>query len=73
MNIIAGILRFYVDGFRNMTVGKKLWTIIIIKLAIIFGLLKIFFFPDYLSQKADNDDEKADAVRSELIDPSRNY
>jgi len=56
-----------------MTVGKKLWAIIVIKLAIIFGLLKIFFFPDYLDSLASNDREKADAVRTTLIDPIRNY
>ncbi|MDE5962177.1 MAG: DUF4492 domain-containing protein, partial [Duncaniella sp.] len=25
------VVRFYADGFRNMTVGKKLWLLIIIK------------------------------------------
>lgn len=39
------IVRFYVDGFRSMTIGRKLWTVIIIKLIVIFGVLKLFFFP----------------------------
>ena len=28
----------YVDGFRNMTVGRKLWLLIIIKLFIFFAV-----------------------------------
>lgn len=67
------IFDFYVDGFRNMTVGKKLWILILIKLFIIFGILKLFFFPDFLAQKADTDSEKAEIVRSALTEPSRNY
>ena len=32
----------YYDGFRSMTLGKKLWMIIIIKLFIMFAILKVF-------------------------------
>ena len=38
----------YADGFRNMTLGKTLWAVIFIKLFIIFVVLKIFFFPNFL-------------------------
>lgn len=38
------IVRFYWDGFRGMTWGKQLWILIIIKLIIIFGILRLFFF-----------------------------
>lgn len=38
------IVRFYWDGFRRMTWGKQLWILIIIKLIIIFGILRLFFF-----------------------------
>lgn len=43
--MIKKIWLFYVDGFRSMTVGKTLWIIIIIKVVIMFAVLKIFFFP----------------------------
>ncbi len=36
----------YVDGFRSMTLGRTLWLIILIKLFIMFAILRIFFFPD---------------------------
>ncbi len=39
------VFRFYVDGFRSMTVGKTLWAIILVKLFIMFAVLKLFFFP----------------------------
>ena len=66
-NLIAKIIYFYVNGFRYMKVRKKLWTIILIKLFVMFVLLKIFLFPDFLSSKSDNDEGKADYVRTELI------
>lgn len=56
----------YVDGFRGMTVGRKLWALIIIKLVLIFVVLKIFFFPDILATRYDTDAERAEAVRAAL-------
>lgn len=56
----------YVDGFRGMTVGRKLWALIIIKLVLIFVVLKIFFFPDILATRYDTDAERAEAVRVAL-------
>ncbi len=61
------IFRFYLDGFRSMTVGKKLWILILIKLFIIFFVFKLFFFPDILERDYDNDTERAEAVRSTLL------
>lgn len=62
------IFRFYLDGFRSMTVGKKLWILILIKLFIIFFIFKLFFFPDILKRDYDNDADRAEAVRSTLLD-----
>ena len=56
----------YVDGFRSMAVGRKLWALIIIKLAIMFLVFKLFFFPDLLKENYDTDAERAQAVRSAL-------
>jgi len=56
------IFMFYVDGFRSMTVGKTLWLIIGIKLLIMFAVLKLFFFPNFLKTNFDND-----AARSEYV------
>lgn len=59
----------YVDGFRSMTVGRKLWVLIIIKLILLFGVMKLFFFPDLLSRDYDNDADRAAAVRTALTSP----
>lgn len=61
------IFRFYRDGFRSMTIGRKLWLLILIKLFIIFFIFKIFFFPDILQRDYDNDKDRAAAVRSSLL------
>ena len=57
----------YYDGFRSMTLGKTLWLVIAIKLFIIFVVLKIFFFPNFLSSHADKGAE-ADFVATKLLD-----
>jgi hypothetical protein len=61
------VIMFYRDGFKSMTVGKTLWAIILIKLVVLFLILKIFFFPDILSRDYSTDEERADAVRTSLI------
>ena len=57
----------YVDGFRNMKLGKTLWAIILIKLFIMFFILKLFFFPDFLKNKA-VDGDKAGYVSTEMVE-----
>lgn len=66
-NTIQKIWRFYVDGFRGMTLGKTLWLIILVKLFIMFFILRIFFFPNYLNSSAEGED-KEEYVSRELID-----
>ncbi len=68
-NIFHKIFRFYYDGFRSMTVGKKLWIIILIKLFIMFVILKLFFFPDILKENFSNDKERGDYVIDQLSKP----
>jgi hypothetical protein len=45
--MILSVFRFYWDGFRSMTLGKTLWLIILIKLFIVFVILRLFFFPGF--------------------------
>ena len=65
-NLVTSIWQFYVDGFRSMTLGRTLWLIIAIKLFIMFFILRLFFFPNYLGQ-FDSDSEKENHVSNELI------
>lgn len=66
-NFLYRIFFLYYDGFRSMTLGKTLWAVIIVKLIIIFVLLKIFFFPNYIGERTEKGSE-SDFVASELID-----
>ena len=65
-NIFSKIFHLYYDGFRSMTLGKTLWVIILIKLFIIFVVLKLFFFPDFLKTHADG--HEAEFVATQLLD-----
>ena len=56
----------YYDGFRHMTLGRTLWAIILIKLFIMFAILKVFFFPNFLKEHAGGDE--AGYVATELVD-----
>ena len=60
------IYHFYLEGFREMKLGKTLWLIILVKLFIMFFILKLFFFPNYLG-KLDGDSAKEEHVSGELI------
>ena len=56
----------YVDGFKNLTWGKPLWIIILVKLFIMFAILKVFFFPDILNSRFNTNEEKSEYVLKEL-------
>ncbi len=60
----------YYDGFRHMTLGKTLWAIIFIKLFIMFAILKVFFFPNFLSEHAEEGEEDS-YVAAELVERAR--
>jgi len=62
MRVLNNIWMFYIDGFRNMTVGKTLWIIIGIKLFIMFAILRLFFFPNFLKTNFDNDSARSEYV-----------
>lgn len=69
-NHLSNIFSFYLDGFRRMTLGKSLWKIIIVKVLIIFGVIKIFFFPDFLHSTFHNDKQRAAYVLGEMSRPA---
>ncbi len=66
--ILKKIFNFYIDGFKEMTPrGKKLWVIILIKLFIMFAILKYFFFPDILKDNFKTDQERIHHIEQQLI------
>ncbi len=58
---------FYFNGFREMTLGRTLWFIILLKLFIMFAILRLLFFPNYLKENAESGEE-AEYVVKELIE-----
>lgn len=64
--LAENIVFFYVDGFRRMKLGRTLWAIILIKLLIMFAVLKLFFFPDYLHENFNSDRERIEHVFNNL-------
>lgn len=65
-SLLYRIYDLYYDGFRNMTLGRTLWTVILIKLVVIFAVLKVFFFPDYLKEHSEKGHE-ADYVATQIL------
>ena len=68
-NIFVRIWNFYIEGFRNMTWGRTLWLVIIIKLCVMFLVLRMFFFKPALSGQSN--DQKAETVSGNLIEKGR--
>ena len=67
--MLRRIFRFYIDGFRKMTWGRKLWGIILVKLFIMFAILRLFFFPDLLKRDFETDEERALHMLEQLTNP----
>ena len=65
------IFYFYRDGFRSMVVGRNLWKIILIKLFVIFAIIKLFFFPDFLKHQFSTDHQRAEYVINNLTRPAQ--
>lgn len=67
-NLFRRLFCFYFEGFRSMSGwGRKVWIIIIIKLFIIFAILRIFFFQGFLEKNYSNDKERSEHVLNQLI------
>lgn len=64
------IWRFYYEGFRNQGKwSRQVWLLIFIKLFIMFFILKLFFFPNFLNTKYTNDQDRSDYVIDQLTNP----
>lgn len=62
---IISVYNFYVNGFRNMTWGRQLWWLILLKVFILFAVLRVFFFKPTLAGKSE--EEKIEHVSKQLI------
>ena len=67
MKVFRKIFNFYYDSFRSINkLGVRLIIIIMIKLFIMFVILKILFFPDFLVSKFKNDKQKSEYILDQL-------
>jgi hypothetical protein len=66
VKLLQAIVRFYTDGFRRMTVGRKLWLIIFLKLFVLFAVFKLIFFPNLLKTRFSTDAERSNYVLEQL-------
>lgn len=69
-NLLWRCFCLYRDGFRSMTVGRTLWKIIAVKLLVMFAVLKVFFFSDFLNSNFASDQQRADHVLQQLTGPA---
>lgn len=70
-SVIFKVWRFYIDGFANLsTWGRKVWLIILIKLFILFAIIRLFFMPDFLKKNFKNDEQRSQYVLENLSNNS---
>ena len=65
---LSSIWRFYRDSFKNMTWGRPLVGLILLKLFILFAVLRIFFFKPAMAGLSD--EERSRVVGERLASPA---
>lgn len=67
---ILKIWSFYYQGFKHQALwSRQVWLIILVKLFIMFFVLKLFFFPNLLKSRFSNDADRSDYVIEQLTNP----
>ncbi|MDD5759294.1 MAG: DUF4492 domain-containing protein [Desulfobulbaceae bacterium] len=64
--LLTDVYNFYRNGFKSMTLGRTLWKILLIKLIVLFAVLKLFYFPNYLQTNFQTDEQRANHVLEQL-------
>lgn len=63
-NLLTRIWYFYRDGFRNMTWGRPLVWLILLKFFLLFAVLRVFFFQP--AMKGLSEEQKSEQVGDRL-------
>jgi len=61
------VWRFYRDAFKNMTWGRPLVWLILLKVFILFAILRVFFFKPAMAGMSD--EQKSEQVGDRLTQP----
>lgn len=69
MGTIVSVWNFYRDGFKNMTWGKTLWILILLKVIILFAILRVFFFKPAMADLSN--EQKSEQVGNHLSSPNK--
>ena len=64
------VWELYRDGFRNMTWGRPLIWLILLKIFILFAILRVFFFRPAMAGMSDR--EKSEAVGERITQTPHN-
>ena len=65
--VLNRIWHFYIDGFKDLPAwGRNVWIIIIIKLFILFAVIRLFFMPDVLKKNFKTDEQRSRHVLENL-------
>ena len=65
---MAAVWHFYRDSFRNMTWGRPLVWLILLKFFILFAILRVFFFKPTMAGLSD--EERSRVVGERLASPT---
>jgi len=60
--------RMFAEGFRAMTLGRTLWLLVALKLAVLFGVIKPLFFHNELDARAPTPAAKSAFVAMSLAE-----
>ena len=66
--ILSDVWTFYRDGFRNMTWGRPLIVLVLLKFLILFAVLRVFFFKPAMAGMTD--EQKSEQVGERLSRPA---
>lgn len=67
MKTLRNFINLYINGFKNMTLGKTLWSIGIIKILIFIFVFKMLFFNETINTRFDTEQEKINFIYNNLI------
>lgn len=66
-HMMSSVWLFYRDGFRNMTWGRPLIWLILLKVFILFAILRVFFFKPVMAGLSD--EERSRIVGERIATP----
>lgn len=67
MRLLKSIYGFYLEGFKKMVIGKTLWKIVFVKIALILLVLNYFVYDRSINTEYKSEKQKSDFVYKNLV------